>query len=320
MIVNCKIKIELSTMKMSKALTLTLANATPTDVDKMLKLGDSLQKKKTPADKAEALQWFLRAAKFGSAEAMCAAGHCFQTGFGLGVEKDNEKAMEWFRRAVAKMDMKKLADDGLGLWFGSRPCRVGVVAMFIAMGGDVNAVDKYGSRLLHNAAAYGHETIAEMLIVAGADVKATDKQGRTARDIASTDRMRELLDNEARRIDTCVVATMFDSSRSALSDARSARRRLASLDVIPPLLAAKGAFDTIGAIGAIDFAGAERSFAEKPDALRSADQLLPEMTTKRDEARQQLAQVATAVIELHDASPANCSMSCVLVLLQRRRH
>jgi ankyrin repeat protein/serine/threonine protein kinase len=414
---------------------LTLANATPTDMDKMLKLGDDLQKKKTPADNAAAFQWFLRAAEFDNAEAMCAVGHCFQ--IGLGVEKDNEKAMEWFHRAVAKMDMKKLVHDGLGRWHSS-PCRVGVVAMFIAMGGDVNAVDSDGYSLLHSAAAnghetivemlivagadvktadnggstplhdaavYGHETIVEILIVAGADVKVTDNYGRTAlhcaakygretivemlivagadikatnknggrtalhdaatnghettvemlivagadikaidkdgrtplhraaangrativkklivagadvktadndgrttRDVAQTDAIRELLDNAATRIDTCVVATMFDSSRSALSDARSARRRLASLDVIPPLLAAEGAFDTIAAIGAIDFAGAERSFAEKQDALRSADQLLPEMITKRDEARQQLAQVAAAVVELHDSAPAN---------------
>jgi ankyrin repeat protein/serine/threonine protein kinase len=419
--------------------TLSLATATPADVDKMLDLGDNLQKKKTTADNAEALQWFLRAAEFDNAEAMCAVGHCFQ--IGLGVEKDNEKAMEWFRRADAKMDMKELARDGWGLfWYSSRPpCRVGVVAMFIAMGGDVNAVDRHGysflhgaaangretivemlieagadvnatdedgrtplhraaandrettveilivagadvnatdndgstplhdaavngretivetlivagadvnatdedgrtalhdaaangrettveilivtgadvkatdndgSTALHDAAGYGYrrETIVEMLIVAGSDIKATDKQGRTPRDVARTDAIRELLDNAATRIDTCVVATMFDSSQSALSDARSARRRLASLDVIPPLLAAEGAFGTITAIGAIDFAGAERSFAEKQDALRSADQLLPEMITKRDEARQQLAQVAAAVIELHDSAPAN---------------
>jgi ankyrin repeat protein len=454
---------------------LTLATATPTDVDKMLKLGDDLQEKKTPADNAEAFQWFLRAAEFDNALAMCAVGHCFQTG--LGVENDNTKAMEWFHRAVAKMDMKKLARDGLGLWSSSPPpCRVGVVAMFIAMGGNVNAVDKYGSRFLHSAAEGGLETIVEtlivagadikaidqygrtalqwaaangcetvvkmlivagadvkatdnkgrtpfhiaaangretiveivvkmlivagadikatdndgrtplhgaaangrettvkmlivagadiktadndgrtplhdavsceyaiekivemlivagadvkaidkdgrtalhdaaangcattveILIVAGADVKATDKEGRTPRDVAQTDVIREFMDNAATRNDTCVVATMFDSSRSALSDARSARRRLASLDVIPPLLAAEGAFDTIAAIGAIDFAGAERSFAEKQDALRSADQLLPEMITKRDEARQQLAQVAAAVVELHDSAPAN---------------
>jgi ankyrin repeat protein len=453
---------------------LTLANAKPTDVYDMLKLGDSLQEKKTPADNAAAFQWFLRAAELVKVKvlAMCAVGHCFQTG--LGVEKDNEKAMEWFRRAVAKMDMKKLlAYGGFGRRHSS-PCRVGVVATFIAMGGDVNAVDKYGSSILHRAAeggletivemlivagadikaidqagciplhaaafndcetivkmlivagadvkatdkggctamhfaaahgreatvkilivagadvkaidnycctplhfaaAHGRETIVEtivevlivagadvkatdkggrtalhdaatngrettvemlivagadvkatdkegrtalhwaaakgreatvkMLIVAGADIKATDKQGRTPRDIACTDRVRELLDNAATRNDTCVVATMFDSSRSALSDARSARRRLASLDVVPPLLAAEGAFGTIAAIGAIDFAGAERSFAEKQDALRSADQLLPEMITKRDEARQQLAQVAAAVVELHDSAPAN---------------
>jgi hypothetical protein len=65
------------------------------------------------------------------------------------------------------------------------------------------------------------------------------------------------------------------------------------------------AFDTVAAIDAIDFEGAERAFAEKQDALRTANQLLPEMVTERDEARTRLAQVAAAVMSLHDAAPLN---------------
>lgn len=156
-------------------MSLTLASATRNDVAEMLKVADELQNKNTPEDNVAAFNWFQRAAEFGdSAWAMCSVGHCFQVG--LGVHQDIDKAMVWFRRAASKMGVKR----GPTLCHvASQINRHAVAAMFIAMGGDVNACDSDGATALHAAAQRGQLMIAKMLIAAGADVNAIDKRSFT---------------------------------------------------------------------------------------------------------------------------------------------
>jgi TPR repeat protein len=69
---------------------------------------------------------------------MCSVGHCFQVG--LGVDQDIDKAMAWFRRAASKMGWRRDAYGRTLCHVGSQINRHGVAAMFIAMGGDVNAM------------------------------------------------------------------------------------------------------------------------------------------------------------------------------------
>ena len=66
-----------------------------------------------PKDERKALGWYLRAAEAGSEEA------CFRLGLiyehGLGVEPDQEKALEWYRRGRIPWwaeDVKKKLESG----------------------------------------------------------------------------------------------------------------------------------------------------------------------------------------------------------------
>lgn len=67
-----------------------------------------------PKDERKALGWYLRAAESGSEEA------CFRLGLiyehGLGVEPDQEKALEWYRRGRIPwwaVDVKKKLEAGM---------------------------------------------------------------------------------------------------------------------------------------------------------------------------------------------------------------
>jgi serine/threonine protein kinase len=377
------------------------------DGDEQVCSPPSNKARKVATSQADASRWYERAAMGGNAPAMCCIGHRYQ--IGLGVSKSAERAMEWFRRAAAVMDVKSVDSAGSTICHNTvlqnSQCRVGIVAMFCAVGGDVNAVNKSGCTVLHCAAddrhrnivemliaagadvnrvdqngrtachiaamngqstivelmiAAGvnveiidadghtafqdaannghvknvelligaganicfadlegrtachdaiensHESVIELLIAAGADIRAVDARGRSARSYARNPRVCELLEAPLTRNDTI---TMFDSARTALATARAARNRLASLDVIPILLADAASpmstFSLISSIGKIEFVSAERAFAQQQDALRAADQLEPQMITMRDEARRVLVQIAATVVDLHDAAPLN---------------
>ncbi len=71
-----------------------------------------------PHDPAEAAQWFLKAANFGSLEAQTQIGYLYVTGEGL--PRDEQQAFKWFQRAAAEgyapaqYDLAYLLLNGLG--------------------------------------------------------------------------------------------------------------------------------------------------------------------------------------------------------------
>jgi serine/threonine protein kinase len=177
------------------------------------------------------------------------------------------------------------------------------VEILIAAGADLQATDESGRTPLHYAASKEMATIVGILVAAGADVRVADQHGHTAQDLAKNDEIRSILGNAG------VVASAFDTAQSALDAAYATRSRLASLDVISPLIVEsmldEGSFGMIAAIcaHADEFADAERVFAAQQDMLRSAERLDEQVVAARDAARQQLVLVAAAVLERHDAAP-----------------
>ena len=51
-----------------------------------------------PADGKRALQLYFEAAMSGEIKAMCNLGYCYA--YGIGIERDMEKATEWYSRYV----------------------------------------------------------------------------------------------------------------------------------------------------------------------------------------------------------------------------
>jgi hypothetical protein len=58
----------------------------------------------------KAVEWYTRAADLGHATAMYNMGVCYE--YGTGVEKSAEKAVEWYTRAAEKGDAQAMSDLG----------------------------------------------------------------------------------------------------------------------------------------------------------------------------------------------------------------
>ena len=56
-----------------------------------------------PKDARLAVEWFLKAAEQGDADAQCALGMCYMEG-GKGVRKNRNTALKWFRKAAKQGD------------------------------------------------------------------------------------------------------------------------------------------------------------------------------------------------------------------------
>lgn len=59
-----------------------------------------------------------------------------------------------------------------------------LIALLLATGADVNALNPYGQSPLHLAAKYGYASIAQMLLAAGAKVTLRNRAGQFAADLA----------------------------------------------------------------------------------------------------------------------------------------
>jgi ankyrin repeat protein len=79
-------------------------------------------------------------------------------------------------------------EDGVG---ATAACDV--VALLLDAGAPIDAVDNRGRTALMIAAEVGHAAVAEELLARGADRTIADKSGKRARDLAASERVREML-------------------------------------------------------------------------------------------------------------------------------
>lgn len=68
-----------------------------------------------------------------------------------------------------------------------------LIEVLLALGADPNVPNAYGELPLNLAVRHGYHSVVRMLILAGADLTLRNHRGKSARDLATDDRMKDLL-------------------------------------------------------------------------------------------------------------------------------